>query len=59
MPDRLEFFAADSFKALVGQLALRFGRQPELPDWIYNGAIIGLKDGEQSFARLEKSVRPV
>jgi len=54
VPERLEFFAADSFKALVGQLSLRFGRQPELPDWIYNGAIIGLKDGEQSFARLEK-----
>jgi len=54
VPDRLEFFAADSFKALVGQLSLRFGRQPELPDWIYNGAIIGLKDGEQSFDRLDK-----
>ncbi|KQM32294.1 alpha-glucosidase [Rhizobium sp. Leaf68] len=54
VPERLEFFAADSFKALVGQLSLRFGRQPELPEWIYNGAIIGLKDGEQSFARLEK-----
>ncbi len=54
VPERLEFFAADSFKALVGQLSLRFGRQPELPEWIYNGAIIGLKDGEHSFARLEK-----
>ncbi|MEJ8308228.1 alpha-glucosidase [Agrobacterium larrymoorei] len=53
IPERLEFFAADSFKALVGQLSLRFGRQPELPEWVYNGAIIGLKDGEQSFARLE------
>ncbi len=54
VPERLEFFAADSFKALVGELSLRFGRQPELPEWVYNGAIIGLKDGEQSFARLEK-----
>ncbi|QCI99660.1 alpha-glucosidase [Agrobacterium larrymoorei] len=54
VPDRLEFFAADTFTALVGQLSLRFGRQPELPEWVYNGAIIGLKDGEQSFARLEK-----
>ncbi len=54
VPDRLEFFAADTFTAIVGQLSLRFGRQPELPEWVYNGAIIGLKDGEQSFARLEK-----
>ncbi|MQB22488.1 alpha-glucosidase [Agrobacterium tumefaciens] len=54
VPERLEFFAADSFKALVGELSLRFGRQPELPEWVYNGAIIGLKDGQQSFARLEK-----
>ncbi|WHA42642.1 alpha-glucosidase [Agrobacterium larrymoorei] len=54
VPDRLEFFAADTFTAIVGQLSLRFGRQPELPEWVYNGAIIGLKDGQQSFARLEK-----
>ncbi|WP_288430802.1 alpha-glucosidase [uncultured Agrobacterium sp.] len=54
VPDRLEFFAADTFTSIVGQLSLRFGRQPELPEWVYNGAIIGLKDGEQSFARLEK-----
>lgn len=54
VPDRLEFFAADTFTAIVGQLSLRFGRQPELPEWVYNGAIIGLKDGERSFARLEK-----
>lgn len=54
VPQHLEFFAADTFKNLVGQLSARFGRQPELPDWVYNGAIIGLKDGEQSFARLER-----
>lgn len=54
VPEHLEFFAADTFKNLVGQLSARFGRQPELPEWVYNGAIIGLKDGEQSFARLER-----
>ncbi len=54
VPEHLEFFAADTFKNLVGQLSARFGRQPELPDWVYNGAIIGLKDGEQSFVRLER-----
>ncbi len=43
VPEHLEFFAADTFKNLVGQLSARFGRQPELPDWVYNGAIIGLR----------------
>jgi alpha-glucosidase len=54
VPERLEFFGAESFVDLVGQLSSRFGRQPELPDWVYGGAILGLKDGENSFARMEK-----
>jgi alpha-glucosidase len=54
IPERIEFFAGDSFTDIVSALSLRFGRQPELPEWVYNGAIIGLKDGANSFARLEK-----
>ena len=54
VPERIELFAAPSFVELVERLSLRFGRQPTLPDWIYNGAIVGLKDGANSFARLEK-----
>lgn len=54
VPERLEFFCAPTFVELVGQLSTRFGRQPELPDWVYGGAILGLKDGENSFARMEK-----
>ncbi len=53
-PSRLEFLAADSFIALVGHVSTRFGRPPELPDWLYNGAVIGLKAGAESFTRLEK-----
>ncbi len=53
VPDRIELFAADRFTGLVTQLSDRFGRQPPLPEWVYNGAIIGLKDGNNSFARLE------
>jgi alpha-glucosidase len=49
----LEFFAADDLPVLVGRLAGRFGRQPPLPDWAIGGAIVGLKDGDNSFARLE------
>lgn len=53
MPERIELFAHDSFAGLVSALSDRFGRQPGLPDWAIEGAIIGLKDGERSFARLE------
>ncbi len=49
----LEFFAADDLTGLVGQMADRFGRQPPLPDWAIGGAIVGLKEGERSFERLE------
>jgi alpha-glucosidase len=54
IPKRIELFAAGHFTDLVSALSARFGRQPPLPDWLYHGAIIGLKDGENSFARLER-----
>jgi alpha-glucosidase len=53
---RFELFAADGPKALVGQLAARFGRQPPLPDWAISGAIVGLKSGASSFDRLERFI---
>jgi sulfoquinovosidase len=52
-PERLEFHAAADFPTLVERLSTRFGRQPCLPAWLTNGAIIGLKAGDDSFARLE------
>lgn len=54
VPERIELFAAPTFVGLVEMLSSRFGRQPPLPEWIYNGAIIGLKDGANSFNRLAK-----
>ena len=53
IPDRLELTAAPSLIGLVELLSLRFGRQPPLPDWVRHGAILGLKDGARSFARLQ------
>ncbi|SEJ66291.1 alpha-glucosidase [Sphingomonas sp. OV641] len=53
IPARIELFAGDRFAAIVGQLSLRFGRQPQLPAWAYSGAILGLKDGTRSFERME------
>jgi alpha-glucosidase len=49
----LELFSAASLADLVSKLSNRFGRQPQLPDWAITGAIVGLKDGPDSFARLD------
>lgn len=54
VPARIELWARPHFSDLVMALSDRFGKQPPLPEWVYDGAIIGLKDGENSFARLEK-----
>lgn len=54
---RFEFFAGNGPQDLVGQLSLRFGRQPPLPDWAIGGAIVGLKDGAQSFDRLQAFIK--
>ena len=53
IPERIELLARPTFIELVEMLSKRFGRQPPLPEWVYNGAIVGLKDGANSFARLE------
>lgn len=41
---------------LVCQLGARFGPRHALPDWALGGAIVGLKQGEASFDRLEKLI---
>jgi sulfoquinovosidase len=56
VPQRLEVCAAGTFLELIEAISARFGRQPPLPQWIYDGAIIGLKDGERSFERLERLI---
>lgn len=39
---------------LVRQLGARFGPRKPLPGWALGGAVVGLKDGERSFERLER-----
>jgi sulfoquinovosidase len=53
VPDQIELMAGRTFADLVEALSERFGRQPPLPEWVYRGAIIGLKDGVRSFERFE------
>ena len=36
---------SDSFEALESNLTALLGRQPELPDWVYDGAILGIQGG--------------
>lgn len=52
IPAAIEFFLGTPVE-LVEQLSRRFGRQLPLPDWATSGAIIGLKAGDASFARLD------
>ena len=56
VPERIELTARPNFMALVEAMSERFGRQPPLPEWVYGGAILGLKDGARSFERLESIV---
>ncbi|MBJ7253488.1 MAG: alpha-glucosidase [Sphingomonadaceae bacterium] len=49
----LELFDAPSLPDLVTKLSNRFGRQPPLPDWAISGAIVGLKDGADTFDRFD------
>jgi sulfoquinovosidase len=41
---------------LTRQLAARFGERQALPDWAIGGAVVGLKQGDASFERLEKLI---
>jgi sulfoquinovosidase len=50
---QLALFAADDLPGLVSSLSDFFGRPAPLPDWALEGAIVGLKDGDNSFARLD------
>lgn len=58
VPEKIELTARPTFLSLVEAMSERFGRQPPLPEWVYGGAIIGLKDGANSFDRLEKIMAP-
>ena len=49
----VDLFAGDP-ASLVQQLGARFGRRQPLPEWALGGAIVGLKEGERSFDRLEQ-----
>lgn len=54
---RFELFAGANLKDLVQQLARRFGHSGHIPEWVYNGAILGLKRGpDRNFEILDQAL---
>ena len=45
IPAKIRIEAADSFPELLKKMTAQTGRQQELPDWVYQGLIVGTQDG--------------
>ncbi len=43
----LRFECADTYIALLEKLTALLGRQPELPDWVYDGVTLGIQGGTE------------
>lgn len=57
VPAQIRIEGADSYLKLLQKMTGYFGRQPELPEWIYNGLMIGVQGGnERSFGLLDKTL---
>lgn len=57
VPEEISIVSAVGYLPLLEKLTEEFGRQPELPDWIYNGLIIGAQGGtERSFGILDQAL---
>jgi alpha-glucosidase len=56
VPASVRIEAAETFTELLAKESAFFGRQPELPEWVYNGLIMGVQGGRRSFELLEKTL---
>jgi alpha-glucosidase len=55
---KVEFFHGNSLKDIVKQLAEKFGHSGHIPEWVYNGAILGLKRGmDRNMEILEQTLK--
>ena len=52
VPASIRIESADNFIQLLEKESAFFGRQPELPDWVYNGLILGLQGGQERTEQL-------
>lgn len=58
VPNRIRIEAANNWENLLYRLSEFFGRQPLLPDWIYNGVILGVQGGtERAFSLAERTLQ--
>lgn len=57
VPRLIRIRTGESMLGLVKDLSAFFGRQPELPDWIYRGAILGLQGGTDRVEKLASLAR--
>jgi len=48
LPASLTVGTADSMLDLVSDLTDLLGRQPELPDWVYDGVVLGIQGGTET-----------
>lgn len=56
LPKSLDIVVADTFLDLYTKTMYKFGTQPKLPEWIYNGLTIGLQGGtKRVYELLEKT----
>lgn len=57
VPKQIRVESAPTFLELLKKLTAYLGRLPELPDWVYNGLVIGVQGGtERSFELLERTL---
>lgn len=57
VPKSIRIDSAPTYVELLEKLSAFFGRQPELPDWVYNGLMIGVQGGsERSFGIVDRSI---
>jgi alpha-glucosidase len=57
LPKELVFGAAPSMLGVVSALSALLGRQPELPDWVYDGVILGIQGGTGTCLRKLEAAR--
>jgi len=58
VPRQIRIETASTFINLLEKLTGFLGRQPKLPDWIYDGAIIGVQGGtKRVFSLADRSIR--
>ena len=57
IPEFILFDSAETFVDLAYKLSGYFGRQEELPDWIYDGLIIGMQGGTDTVIKKVDNAR--